>query len=142
MSNDPSIDRGFTHVALPVTDLDASVAFYRDFARMVVVHQRTGHDGVRVAWISDRTRPFVVVLLERPVDHVLGGWGHLGIGLGSPQEVDDVLAAAAAQGFTVVGPVDSGAPVGYWGFIEDPDGHNLEVAHGQEVGFTVEHPEV
>jgi hypothetical protein len=28
--------------------------------------------------------------------------------------------------------------VGYWGIIGDPDGHNLEVAFGQEVGLTVE----
>jgi hypothetical protein len=27
--------------------------------------------------------------------------------------------------------------VGYWAFIEDPDGHNLEISYGQEVGFTV-----
>jgi len=135
------VDRGFTHVALPVSDLDASLAFYRDYADMVPVHAREGHDGVRVAWISDRTRPFVVVLLERPVDHVLGGWSHLGVGLRSRAAVDEVLARAEAEGRAVLGPVDSGPPVGYWGFIQDPDGHNLEVAHGQEVGFTVEHPE-
>jgi hypothetical protein len=28
--------------------------------------------------------------------------------------------------------------VGYWGIIVDPDGHNLELAHGQEVGLTVQ----
>jgi hypothetical protein len=29
--------------------------------------------------------------------------------------------------------------VGYWAYIVDPDGHNLEISYGQEVGFTVEH---
>ena len=136
------VDLGLTHVALPVSDLDASLDFYRVYASMVPVHVREGHDGMRVAWISDRTRPFVVVLLERPADHVLGGWSHLGIGLDSRASVDETLARAGAAGLAVLGPVDSGPPVGYWGFIQDPDGHNLEVAHGQEVGFTVEHPEV
>jgi hypothetical protein len=34
---------------------------------------------------------------------------------------------------------DSGPPVGYFGVIVDPDGHNLELAFGQEVAFTVQH---
>ncbi len=36
------------------------------------------------------------------------------------------------------GPIDSGPPVGYWGYIVDPDGHNLELSYGQEVGLTIE----
>lgn len=125
-------------MALPVDDLDTSLGFYRDFAHMEVVHQR-GEPGERVAWISDRTRPFVIVLLETAVDHRLGGWGHLGVGVESREAVDDGLARARHAGFEVVGPFDTGPPVGYWGIIADPDGHNLELAHGQEVGFTVEH---
>ena len=45
----------------------------------------------------------------------------------------------AAQGRAVSGPYDSGPPVGYWAIIADPDGHNLELSYGQEVGVTVEH---
>ena len=120
--------------------MDATIAFYSEFAGMEVVHER-GEPGERVAWISDRTRPFVVVLLERSVDHRLGGWSHLGIGLGSRDEVDATLARASAAGHEALGPFDAGPPVGYWGIIQDPNGHNLEVAYGQEVGLVVEHPE-
>ena len=28
--------------------------------------------------------------------------------------------------------------MGYWAYVVDPDGHNLEVAFGQEVGLTVD----
>jgi hypothetical protein len=119
--------------------MDASIAFYREFASMEPVHERVGDEGDRVAWISDRTRPFVVVLLERDVDHTLGGMAHLGIGLDSREAVDDVLERANAQQRPTIGPFDSGPPVGYWGFVQDPDGHNLEVSFGQEVGFTVGH---
>jgi hypothetical protein len=35
--------------------------------------------------------------------------------------------------------MDSGYPVGYWGLIVDPDGHNLELSYGQEVALAVEH---
>ena len=131
------VDLGLTHVAIPVSDMAASTEFYAEYASMEVVHQR-GEPGERVAWISDRTRPFVVVLLERSVDHRLGGWSHLGVGLGSRAEVDDTLQRARAAGHEVLGAFDAGPPVGYWGIIADPDGHNLEVAFGQEVGFTVE----
>lgn len=134
------MDLGLTHVALPVSDMDASIGFYSEFAGMEVVHRR-GEPGERVAWISDRTRPFVVVLLERSVDHRLGGWSHLGVGLASREAVDSTLQRAAEAGHEVLGAFDAGPPVGYWGMIADPDGHNLEVAFGQEVGFTVQRAE-
>src|SRR5258705_6041242 len=58
-------DVGFTHVALLVGNLDASVAFYAKYAHMEVVHRRS-EGSSRVAWVSDRTRPFVIVLIEIP----------------------------------------------------------------------------
>ena len=57
-------DLGLSHIALAVSDLERSIDFYGRFADMEVVHRRTGHDGVNVAWLSDLTRPFVIVLLE------------------------------------------------------------------------------
>jgi catechol 2,3-dioxygenase-like lactoylglutathione lyase family enzyme len=132
-------DHGFTHVALQVAELERTLAFYERYAGMTPVHRRTGSDGVRVAWISDHTRPFVVVLLETGVTHPLGGWAHLGIGVDSRAEVDRRLAAAESEGLVTFGPHDSGPPAGYYGIVVDPDGHNLEVAFGQEVAFTVDH---
>lgn len=134
-------DLGLSHIALAVGDLDRSIEFYRRYADMEVVHRRVGHDGVHVAWISDLTRPFVVVLLERPGDPNqvrLAGWAHLGVGCVSRAEVDHRLVMAASEGFDVLGPCDDGPPVGYWGLIVDPDGHNLEVAYGQQVGLEVD----
>jgi catechol 2,3-dioxygenase-like lactoylglutathione lyase family enzyme len=144
------IDRGLTHVALPVTDLDASLDFYRRFADMEVVHRRRDEEtGGHVVWVSDRTRPFVIVLIEsRPAavassgsaatDGGLTGFSHLGVGCETRQEVDRRCELARGEGRTVLGPLDSGPPVGYWAFITDPDGNNLELSHGQEVGLTVE----
>ena len=130
-----------THVALPVTDLDASLVFYERFAGMTVVHRRTdATSGTSVAWISDLTRPFVLVLIEVPsVDERLGGvYCHVGLGVAERSDVDRLCALATEDGRSVFGPLDSGPPVGYWAYIVDPDGHNLEISHGQEVGFTVE----
>jgi catechol 2,3-dioxygenase-like lactoylglutathione lyase family enzyme len=132
-------DLGLTHVALPVTDLDASLAFYERYAGMHAVHRRQEPGGGPVAWISDLTRPFVVVLIEvDAVDERLGGvYGHLGLAVASREEVDRRCATARADGRAVFGPVDAGPPVGYWGYIVDPDGHNLELSFGQEVGRAV-----
>jgi len=132
-------DVGLTHVALMVSDLAASCDFYARFAAMQVVHERRdAASGAGVAWLSDLTRPFAVVLIEGgAIDHRLAGSNHLGVGVASRAEVDRLAALAAAEGILVFGPEDAGYPVGYWAMVRDPDGHHLEVAHGQEVGLTV-----
>ena len=138
----PRIDVGATHVALTVTDLDASIAFYGRFAAMQVVHHRKDPHGTRVAWISDLTRPFVLVLIETDrVDYPLGGFGHIGVGCASREEVDRLCDKARGDGCLALGPIDSGHPVGYWAFLRDPDGHQLEISYGQEVGLAVQRAE-
>jgi catechol 2,3-dioxygenase-like lactoylglutathione lyase family enzyme len=127
-------DVGFTHVALEVTDLEASIAFYSAFAGMQVVHRRP-----RVAWLSDRTRPFVIVLVKaKSVETKLLPLAHLGVACASREEIDRLSEAARREDRLIEGPRDLGPPIGYYVFIRDPDGHTLELSHGQEVGVTVE----
>ncbi len=133
------VDRGLSHVALPVTELEPSLAFYERYARMTPVHRRTDpQTGTRVAWISDGSRPFVVVLIETgSVPHPLVPIAHLGVGCASREVVDRLAARAHSEGRPVWGPTDSGPPVGYWVLIADPDHHTLELAYGQEIGLAV-----
>ncbi|MEB2343862.1 MAG: VOC family protein [Deltaproteobacteria bacterium] len=133
------IDVGATHLALVASDLARSLAFYERYAGMKIVHDRTDPGGARVVWLSDLTRPFVLVLIEGRVEARLGGACHLGVGCASREEVDRLAGAARAEGCLELGPTDSGAPVGYWAFLRDPDGHHLELSYGQEVGLTVAH---
>jgi catechol 2,3-dioxygenase-like lactoylglutathione lyase family enzyme len=127
-------DVGLTHIALPVTDLDDSADFYECYARMQIVHRRAG-----VLWLSDKTRPFVLVLIESPsVLHPLRPMAHLGVACESRDEVDRLAARARAERCLISGPADAGAPVGYWAFLRDPDGHTVEVSYGQQVGRTVD----
>ena len=129
-------DVGLTHVALPVRDLEAGVEFYARYARMQVVHRREN-----VVWISDRTRPFVIVLIETPeVAFPLRPVAHLGVGCESRAEVDRLCEAARSGGCLIEGPHDYGPPVGYWAFLRDPDGHTLEISFGQEVALAVASP--
>jgi catechol 2,3-dioxygenase-like lactoylglutathione lyase family enzyme len=132
------MDVGLSHVALPVSDPSVSARFYERYAGMRVVHDRTDQPDGRVLWLSDLTRPFVVVLIQYPGEvAALTGWAHLGVACRTRDEVDDRCADAREAGLVVQGPYDSGPPVGYWAIIPDPDGHNLELSYGQEVGTTV-----
>ena len=94
-------DVGFTHVALPVTDLDASIAFYGQYTRLRVVHRRAQatDPGREVAWLSDATRPFVLVLVGAPaVERPLGPFAHLGIACASRDEIEQLCALAKSAG--------------------------------------------
>jgi uncharacterized protein len=60
-----------------------------------------------------------------------GGWGGItpAHNVGSPEEVDAIIAEAEAAGATIARP---GAPTfwgGYSGVFVDPDGHAWEIAH-------------
>lgn len=133
-------DIGLTHIALPVKDLDASLAFYAKYAAMKEVHRRDDEEtGWRVSWVTDGTRPFVIVLMEGPpVNATLSPIAHLGVGCPTRERVDELCESARAEGVLIEGPNDYGPPVGYWAFLRDPDGHTLEVSFGQEVALTVE----
>ena len=126
-------DVGLTHVALEVSDLDSSIAFYQTYAAMQVVQRRP-----QVVWLGDKTRPFVIVLLKVPeVSSLLRPFAHLGVACSSREEIDRLSAMARDEERLIDGPTDSGPPVGYWAFLRDPDGHTLEVSYGQEVETTV-----
>jgi lactoylglutathione lyase len=97
-------------------------------------------EGVRSVWLSDHTRPFVIVLVEAAgqQDHPLGPFGHLGVACASREEIDRLYAEACREGRPTRAPIDAGDPVGYTVRIADPDGHSLELSFGQEVGLTVQ----
>jgi catechol 2,3-dioxygenase-like lactoylglutathione lyase family enzyme len=133
------LDIGLTHVALPASDICRSVEFYAAYAEMQVVHRRIDREtGAEVVWLSDHTRPFVIVLIQTPsVQPVLSPLAHLGIGCKSREAVDMLCDKARQAGLLVEEPKDSGYPIGYWAFLRDPDGHTLELSYGQEIGLTV-----
>ena len=135
---EPGLDLGLTHIALVCTDADKTIDFYTRYGGMTLIHDRND-SGVRVFWLSDLRRAFAVVFLEsKEAEAPLGPFGHLGVGVDSRDRVDELVAMAEAEDRHVEGPTDTGPPVGYWAFIRDPDGHTLEVSHGQAVEFAVE----
>jgi catechol 2,3-dioxygenase-like lactoylglutathione lyase family enzyme len=134
------IDIGLTHIALPVSNVERSIEFYSTYAGMQVVHRRIDAEtGVAVVWLTDNTRPFVIVLIQTEgVRPVLSPLAHLGIGCKSREFMDALCNQARQSGVLIQEPKDSGYPIGYWAFLRDPDGHTLELSYGQEIGLTFE----
>lgn len=133
------VDVGLTHIALPVLDVERSIRFYSNYARMQVIHRRVDvKTGIPVVWLYDRTGPFAIVLIQTSsVNPVLSPFAHLGVGCESREYLDNLCAKARQENILIDGPNDYGYPVGYWAFLRDPDGHTLELSYGQEIGLTV-----
>lgn len=133
----PAVTPAFTHVALHVRDLDACIAFYRDYAGMEIVHDRDG-DGARVVWLAEpgREREFIFVLIPGGPgrDQGEGDYSHLGFALDSRAAVDAVATRAEAAGCLAWPPRDEPYPVGYYCGLRDPDGNMVEFSFGQPLG--------
>lgn len=138
MVQSPETDLGLSHIALVVRDMDESIAFYREFADLEVIHRRVaGGDIQEVAWMADGLRPFALVLVASTTleDTPLGPFGHIGIACASSEDVSWRAAEAERRGILRSAPRDSGSPVGLWTYISDPDGNTLELSFGQEIAF-------
>jgi catechol 2,3-dioxygenase-like lactoylglutathione lyase family enzyme len=126
---------GFSHISVKVSDIDKSVAFYKRWAGLHVIDRlEDPKTGAKAARMGDRTQDnvFVLALVQHgEVQHQLAGMGHIGIGCADRAEVDRLSKEADAEGCLRMGPVDSGFPLGYWSFLLDPDGHQLELSYGQ-----------
>ena len=122
------MDIGLTHVALPVTKLEASIAFYAKYAAMQVVHRRPRQeqDQLEVAWLSDLTRPFVLVLVETTeMESPLGPFAHLGVACASRQALDALCDEARREGCLRDEPTDVGGPAGYRAALSESAGPTL-----------------
>jgi catechol 2,3-dioxygenase-like lactoylglutathione lyase family enzyme len=124
-----------THIALHVGDIDATIAFYREFCGLKVVHERADN-GVRVAWLAEegKERTFVLVVIEggRRSPQSPDDMSHLGFALESREAVDDI--ARRGQAHLAWPPRDLPYPVSYFCALKDPDGNFVEFSYGQPLG--------
>lgn len=142
-----------THIALPVRDLEATLAFYAKYTTLVNIHER--HDpetDLRTAWLANArdvttegSARFVIVLICGKLPTKITGdikeeYGflrsiaHLGISLDSRAEVDHIAAMAKEEGCLLLGPMYRNEVVGYICVITDPDGNNVEFSVEQDLG--------
>lgn len=142
----------WTHVALPVTDLDHAIDFYTTLTPLVVVARNEDENG-RGAWLSNDKQvedPFVLVIAEflpevagrfeiepgKP-HRTLGPFAHIGIELPNREDVDAMAAKAKEMGCLMWEPKDMAAHIGYICAVSDPDGNVIEFSHNQKVFSTI-----
>ena len=141
-----------THIALPVRDLDDTLAFYEKYTTLVNIHQRLDPDtGMRSVWLANArdvtagAARFVIVLICGKLPTKITGdikeeYGflrsisHLGVSLDSRDEVDQIAAMAKTDGCLLLGPMYRNEVVGYICVITDPDGNNVEFSVEQVLG--------
>jgi catechol 2,3-dioxygenase-like lactoylglutathione lyase family enzyme len=130
------MEKRLTLITLGAGDLARARAFYEALGWTTgagpddeVVFFQTG--GTIVA-LWDRTK-----LAEDTVVPDTGGWGGITLAqnVRSPEEVDAVLAEAAAAGATIARPGDDTFWGGYSGVFVDPEGHPWEVAYNPHWTF-------
>lgn len=126
-------DAGLTHVAVECTDLDRTIDFFGRYGNFEVVHRRDG-----IAWISDRTRPFAIVLAEAERVRPVGPFSHLGIACADRATFDRLVTKAREENVLRTGPSGDDGPAGRWAFLDDPDGNTVELSLGQSVQVAVE----
>jgi catechol 2,3-dioxygenase-like lactoylglutathione lyase family enzyme len=128
-----------THVAVRTSDIEASIAFYRRYAGLQVVHERKD-DKTRVVWLSHRKEDphFVIVLLELPYElsPEPAATDHFGFAVGSREEVDRIAEHARAEGQLKWGPSYLGEVAGYLVLVRDPSGNTCEFSYGQPINPT------
>jgi len=141
-----------THIALPVRDLDATLAFFDKYTTLVNIHERIDPEsGLRSVWlanqrdVTDEAARFVVVLICGKLPTKVTGdikeeYGflrsisHLGISLETRDEVDQIAAMAKEDGCLLLGPMYRNEVVGYICIVTDPDGNNVEFSVEQVLG--------
>ncbi len=130
----------WTHVALPVNDVDTSAAWYTRFTPLEVIDRRTDELGSAV-WLAEptsRDHPFVLVLVAvnaeaGTVRATLQPFAHLGFELPNAAAVTEIARVGAAAGCLEWEPRLLPPPVGYVCALSDPDGNLVEFSFDQGV---------
>jgi lactoylglutathione lyase len=130
----------WTHIALHVKDIDATIAWYERFTHLTLLARGEDKDG-KNAWLGDASQPdspFVLVVGQfyeghdpfAPAPHPpLGPFAHIGIELPSQAAVDDVAERGRTEGCLAFGPMQMPKQIGYICFLKDPDGNTVEFSY-------------
>jgi len=86
----------WTHIALPVVDIDKTIAWYERFTPLELLDRREDADGYG-AWLGrpdQADRPFILVLVsffrdqEKGPQPIMAPFAHIGIELPNKEDVD------------------------------------------------------
>ena len=134
----------WTHIALRVSDIDATIAWYQRYTSLELLDKRQDDDGFG-AWLGHSDageHPFVLVLAQFFEGHdpfasaplaKLAPFNHLGIEVPTKADVDEIAARAEAEGCLAMPARMMPDPIGYICMLEDPDGNLVEFSFDQGV---------
>ncbi len=134
----------WTHIALAVKDVEASIAWYQSYTHLRLLAQGEDKDG-KNAWLGDPTQadnPFILVIgqfyeghdpFAPAPHHPMGPFAHIGVELPSKEAVDEMAAKGKAGGCLAFGPTQMPKQIGYICFLKDPDGNTIEFSYDQGV---------
>jgi uncharacterized protein len=128
-------------ISLGVPDLDAARRFYVDGLGWEptlevpgdVVFIRVGHSRLIALWGAADMAADIGVEVSPDTPRIT-----LAQNVGSPEEVDAVIADAQAAGATVVKPGQRAVWGGYQGYFADPAGFIWEVAHNPNLTYAAD----
>jgi len=131
----------WTHIALPSTNIDASIAWYEKFTPLKLLDRREDADGYG-AWLGhddQSDKPFILVLVsffrdqDKGRQPIMAPFAHIGIELTSREEVERTAELGKADGCLAWPPTDMPPPIGYICALTDPDGNMIEFSYDQGV---------
>tara|TARA_R110002096_G_scaffold113620_7_gene246791 strand:+ start:1491 stop:2033 length:543 start_codon:yes stop_codon:yes gene_type:complete len=137
----------WTHLALIVKDIDASIAWYEKHTHMSLLSRTEDENGYG-AWLGDPSdpaqadSPFILVMAQffegkdpfAPANHgILGPFAHIGIEVIAREDIDRIAETAKQEGCLALPPTQMPPPIGYICFLKDPDGNNVEFSYDQGV---------
>ena len=137
----------WTHIALRVADIDASISWYEEFTPLQLLEKRQDDMGFG-AWLGQPEsvdRPFILVLAQFLPEtdpfksyprEVLAPFAHLGIELPTRAAIDAAAAKAEAAGCLAMPATQMPPPIGYVCMLRDPDGNMIEFSYDQGVYAT------
>ena len=131
----------WTHIALPCTNMDATIKWYETFTPLELLDRREDADG-EGAWMGhpdQGDKPFILVLVsfirdqDKGPQPVMAPFAHIGIEMPTKEMVDDVAARGKEAGCLAWAPQQMPDPIGYICALKDPDGNMIEFSFDQGV---------
>jgi catechol 2,3-dioxygenase-like lactoylglutathione lyase family enzyme len=131
----------WTHIALPATDIDASIRWYEEFTPLRLLDRREDLEG-QSAWLGHPdmgATPFVLVLVSFVRDRhqerqpILTPFAHIGIELPARTDVEAIAAKGDDAGCLAWPPTQMPDPIGFICALTDPDGNMIEFSYDQGV---------
>ena len=115
-------------------NLDASIAFYREFCGLVVTHDQAMRRQLSGSRSQAGRRSLSSCLWRVSASSASVRLQSSGFAMESREAVDAIAAAAQVAGCLEWAPRQEPYPVGYYCGLKDPDGYFVEFSYGQPLG--------